>query len=52
MANMHIKRYLTTRMAIIKKFTNANIGEDVEKREPFYTGRNVNWWECKLVQLL
>lgn len=31
------------------------IGENVEKREPLYTVPqqcNVNWWECKLVQVL
>ena len=33
------------RMATIKKCTNTNVGEDVEKREPFYTvGGNVNWY--------
>ena len=33
------------RMAIIKKSTNKNAGEDVEKTEPSYTvGGNVNWY--------
>ena len=33
------------RMAIIKKSTNVNAGEGVEKREPSYTvGGNVNWY--------
>ena len=46
---MHIKttmRYHLTpvRMAIIKKSTNNNAGEDVEKKEsPYSVGRNVNW---------
>ena len=32
------------RMAIIKKSTNNNAGEDVEKKEsPYSVGRNVNW---------
>ena len=32
------------RMAIIKKSTNNNVGECVEKGEPSYTvGRDVNW---------
>ena len=32
------------RMAIIKKSTNRNAGEGVEKREPSYTvGGNVSW---------
>ena len=40
------KRYHHTpvRMAIIKKNTNRNVGEDMEKRAPSYTvGGNVNW---------
>ena len=39
-----IRYHLTlVRMAIIKKSTNINIGEDVEKREPScIVGRNVN----------
>ena len=47
---MHIKttmRYHLTlvRMAIIKKSTNDNAGEDVEKREPSCSvGGNVNWY--------
>ena len=33
------------RMAIIKKNTVTNVGEDVEKMEPLYTvGRNVSWY--------
>ena len=33
------------RMAIFKKSTTINAGEDVEKREPSYTiGGNVNWY--------
>ena len=39
-------RYQLTpaRMAIIKNVQTINAGEDVEKREPYYTvGRNVNW---------
>ena len=33
------------RMAIMKKSTNNNAGEGVEKREPYYTvGGNVNWY--------
>ena len=33
------------RMAIIKKSTNKNAGDGVEKREPSYTiGGNVNWY--------
>ena len=36
---------IPVRMAIIKKNTNKNIGEDVEKREPLYTiGVNGNWY--------
>ena len=32
-------------MAIIKKSTNKNAGDGVEKREPSYTiGGNVNWY--------
>ena len=31
-------------MAINKKATNINVGEDMKKREPLYTvGGNVNW---------
>ena len=31
-------------MAIIKKNTNNNVGEDVEKKEPSYdVGGNANW---------
>ena len=46
--DMHIKTimgyHLTlVRMAIIKKTTNKNVGEGMEKREPSYTvGRNAN----------
>ena len=37
-------RLTPERMAVIKKSTNSNVGEGVEKREPFYTvGGNVNW---------
>ena len=37
----HLK---AVRMAIIKKSTNANAGEGVEKRKPSHpVGRNVNW---------
>ena len=33
------------RMFIIKKSTNVNTGQGVEKREPSYTiGWNVNWY--------
>ena len=40
-----IKYHLTPlRMAVIKSLQITNIGEDVEKREPWYTvGGNVNW---------
>ena len=32
------------RMAMIKKSTNNNVGDGMEKREPSYTvGGNVNW---------
>ena len=32
------------RMVIIKKSTNNNVGQCVEKREPSYTvGRDINW---------
>ena len=35
---------IPVRMAIIKKSTNANAGEGVEKRKASYpVGRNVNW---------
>ena len=31
------------RMAIVKKTTNKNVGENVDKREPLYTvGGNIN----------
>ena len=31
-------------MTIIKKFTNSNFGEGLERRKPSYTvGGNVNW---------
>ena len=41
-----IRYHLTlVRMAIIKKSTNNNAGEGVEKGEPSYTvGGNVNWY--------
>ena len=33
------------RVAVIKKSTITNVGEDVEKKEPSYTvGGNVNWF--------
>ena len=36
--------FTPVRMAIIKKSTNNNAGEDVEKKEsPYSVGRNVNW---------
>ena len=40
--------FMPVRMTAIKKSTNKNAGEGVEKREPSYTC----WWECKLVQPL
>ena len=43
---MTVVRYalIPVRIAIIKKNTSNNLGENVEKREPSYTvGRNVNW---------
>ena len=33
------------RMALIKKSTDNNAGEEVEKRKPSYAV----WWECKLI---
>ena len=37
-------RLTPERMAVIKKSTNSNVGEGVEKGEPSYTvGGNVNW---------
>ena len=40
-----MRYHLTSvRMASIKKFTNNNAGEGVEKKEsPYSAGRNVNW---------
>ena len=38
------------RMAIIKKTTNKNVGEDVEKEEPLTLVHY--WWEGKLIQSL
>ena len=36
---------MPVRVAIIKRQEKANVGEDVEKKEPFYTvGGNVNWY--------
>ena len=50
---MQIKSTMTyhltpVRMAAVRKSTNKNAGEGVEKREPSYTC----WWESKLVQPL
>ena len=40
-----VKYHLTSvRMAVIKKTTDTNVGEDVANGEPLYTVRgNVNW---------
>ena len=50
---MQIKSTMTyhlmlVRMAAMRKSTNKNAGEGVEKREPSYTW----WWESNLVQPL
>ena len=45
--------YTMVRMAIIKKSTNRNAGEGMEKREPFYAlGGDVNWYNHYGVSLM
>ena len=40
-----VRFYLTlVRTAIIKNPQTMNAGEGEEKKEPFYTGGNVNWY--------
>jgi hypothetical protein len=49
MVTKTLMRYYTisTRMAIIKKAVNNNVGEDMENWPP-----HMEWWKCRIVQSL